>query len=40
MIEDAQGWFFEDTDRMREARNFEMRSCAQLDAFGYARGHY
>lgn len=40
MIEEAQGWFFQDVDRMRDARNFEMRSCQRLDSFGFARGNY
>lgn len=40
MVEEAQGWFFQDMDRMREARSFEMRSCQQLDAFGFARSGY
>lgn len=40
MFEEAQGWFFQDPDRMREARAFEMRSCRQLDSFGFARGNY
>jgi DnaJ family protein B protein 12 len=40
MVEEAQGWFFQDVDRMREARNYEMRSCQQLDAFGFARSGY
>ena len=40
MFEEAQGWFFQDPDRMREARSYEMRSCNQLDSIGYARGSY
>lgn len=40
MFEEAQGWFFQDPDRMREARAYEMRSCNQLDSFGFARGSY
>ena len=40
MVEQAQGWFFQDEDKMREARNFDMRSCRQLDAFGFARNSY
>ncbi|KAM0795095.1 hypothetical protein BDR22DRAFT_872695 [Usnea florida] len=40
MVEQAQGWFFQDEDKMREARNFDMRSCRQLDMFGYARNSY
>jgi len=40
MVEEAQGWLWPDEDRMREARSFEMRSCQQLGAFGYARSGY
>lgn len=40
MVEQAQGWFFQDADKMREARNFDMRSCRQLDTFGFSRNGY
>ena len=40
MIEDAQGWFFQDSDKMREARNYDMKACRRLDSFGYARRNY
>ena len=40
MMEEAQGWFFQDADRMREARSFDMRSCRRLDSFGLARSTY
>lgn len=40
MFEEAQGWFTQDKERMRLARAFEMRSCNQLDRFGFARGGY
>ncbi|KAL8997592.1 MAG: hypothetical protein Q9188_006285 [Gyalolechia gomerana] len=30
MIENAQGWFFQDVDKMREARSYEMRSCRSM----------
>ncbi len=40
MMEDAQGWFFQDVDKMREARAYDMRSCRQLDSFGFARANY
>ena len=39
MMEDAQGWFFIDEDKMRAARNFDMRSCKRLDEFGFARSY-
>ena len=31
MIQDAQGWFFPDVDKMKEARSMDMRSCRRLD---------
>ncbi|KAL8818050.1 MAG: hypothetical protein Q9223_003236 [Gallowayella weberi] len=40
MIDDAQGWFFPDVDKMRAARNFELRSCRKLDEWGYSRSTY
>lgn len=40
MVEEAQGWFFPDERKMREARKFELRSCSQLDSLGFARGNY
>ena len=35
MIEDAQGWFFQDVEKMRRARNMEMKNCRRLESFGY-----
>lgn len=40
MIEDAQGWFFHDVDKMREARSYEMKACKRLDDIGFARSSY
>ena len=37
MMEDAQGWFFIDENKMRAARNLDMRSCRRLDEFGFSR---
>ena len=31
MMQEAQGWFFPDVDRMHQARNMELRSCRRLD---------
>ncbi|KAI9734937.1 MAG: hypothetical protein M1834_002017 [Cirrosporium novae-zelandiae] len=31
MIQDAQGWFFPDQEKMQEARSLELRSCRKLD---------
>ena len=33
MMEDAQGWFFPDENKMRAARKLEMRSCRKLEEF-------
>ena len=38
MIEDAQGWFFPDENKMREARKYEMRACRRLDTLGVTGG--
>ncbi|KAL1960208.1 hypothetical protein VTO42DRAFT_8751 [Malbranchea cinnamomea] len=32
MIQDAQGWFFPDVEKMKEARNLELRSCKKLES--------
>ena len=40
MVEQAQGWFFPDAEKMKEARDFDMRSCRQLDRYGFARNSY
>lgn len=40
MVEEAQGWFFEDVEKMEEARNLEMRSCRRLEEFGYPGSAY
>ena len=40
MREQAQGWFFQDVDKMREANEFDMRSCRHLDSLGFARSSY
>ncbi len=34
MVEEAQGWFFQDVDKMRAARELEMRSCRRLEKLG------
>ena len=31
MVEDAQGWFFPDERKMREARSYDMKACKRLD---------
>lgn len=30
LIQDAQGWFFQDEEKMKKARQFEMKSCKKL----------
>ena len=39
LVEEAQGWFFPDEDKMRRARTMEMRSCRKLDSLGVSRGY-
>ena len=34
VIDDAQGWFFQDPDKMQKARNMEMASCKRLQNMG------
>lgn len=31
MIQDAQGWFFPDVEKMKEAREMELKSCQRLN---------
>ena len=40
MTQEAQGWFFQDVDKMREARELEMRSCRRLDELHVPRGNF
>lgn len=32
VIQDAQGWFFPDVEKIKEARAMELKSCRKLDA--------
>ncbi|RAL09005.1 J domain-containing protein [Aspergillus homomorphus CBS 101889] len=32
MIQDAQGWFFPDVEKIKEARSMELKSCKRLDS--------
>jgi DnaJ family protein B protein 12 len=32
MIQDAQGWFFPDVEKMKAARSMELKSCRRLDS--------
>ncbi|MCJ1303749.1 hypothetical protein MMC08_006559 [Hypocenomyce scalaris] len=40
MMQEAQGWFFQDVDRMREARSLDLRSCRRLNELGVPRTVY
>lgn len=40
MIEEAQGWFMQDTDKLRKANGLEMKSCRRLDSIGMSRNAY
>ncbi|KAI5296546.1 hypothetical protein KEM52_000487 [Ascosphaera acerosa] len=37
LIMDAQGWFFQDTEKMQQARELELKSCKRLDQLGLRR---
>lgn len=40
LVNEAQGWFVQDVEKMNRARNLEMRSCKKLDSMNLARGSY
>lgn len=40
MMDEAQGWFFQDAEKMRLARNLEMRNCRRLEEFGFPTNGY
>lgn len=35
LVNEAQGWFFVDQDKLAQARAMEMRSCRKLEGLGY-----
>jgi DnaJ family protein B protein 12 len=37
MMQEAQGWFFPDVEKMKEARSMELKSCRRLDSL---KGRY
>jgi DnaJ family protein B protein 12 len=37
MLQEAQGWFFPDVEKMKQARSLELRSCKRLDDLGNRR---
>ncbi|KAI9773848.1 MAG: hypothetical protein M1840_006073 [Geoglossum simile] len=38
LMQDAQGWFFQDTEKMNQARSMELRNCRRLDDLRIGRG--
>jgi DnaJ family protein B protein 12 len=40
LINEAQGWFMQDAEKMQQARNMEMKSCKRLDSMGVGRNAY
>ncbi len=40
LMQEAQGWFFQDVEKMRAARNLDLRSCRRLDELRVGRGGY
>jgi len=40
LIDSAQGWFYQDAEKIQQARNMEMRSCKKLDSMGVGRNSY
>jgi DnaJ family protein B protein 12 len=38
LMQDAQGWFFQDVEKMNQARSMELRSCRRLDDLRNGRG--
>jgi DnaJ family protein B protein 12 len=40
MVQDAQGWFFPDAEKMQQARALELRSCKRLEELGSRQTYY
>ena len=40
LFNEAHGWFVQDTEKVNEARNMEMKNCRKLDSMNLARGSY
>ena len=40
LINEAQGWFSQDAEKIRQAQKLEMRDCRKLDALGVGRASY
>ncbi|KAI9829060.1 MAG: hypothetical protein M1832_000083 [Thelocarpon impressellum] len=40
MMQEAQGWFFQDADKMNQARGMDLRACRRLDELRVGRSRY
>jgi len=40
LINEAQGWFMQDVEKMNRARTMELKNCKQLETMGLAQGRY
>jgi DnaJ family protein B protein 12 len=38
LMQEAQGWFFQDVEKMNQARSMELGSCRRLDDLRIGRG--
>lgn len=39
LVDEAQGWFMQDADKMHRARTMKLKNCEQLDGMGVGRGY-
>ncbi|CZR59599.1 related to HLJ1 protein [Phialocephala subalpina] len=40
LVNEATGWFYQDAEKMQQARTMEMKSCRRLDSMGVGRSGY
>lgn len=40
LVNEAQGWFVQDVEKMNRAKDLEMKSCRKLDSMNLSRGSY
>jgi len=40
LVNEAQGWFFQDPEKMHQARTMEMKSCRKLESMGFKGNPY
>jgi DnaJ family protein B protein 12 len=40
LVNEAQGWIYQDTEKMQRAGDMEMRSCKRLESMGKGRNSY